>query len=221
MKSITFEDIRKNNEFETYIQKGDELLSVLGFTEHSFVHAGRVSNTIVDILTNLGHTGREVELAKIAGYIHDIGNMVNRVDHAQTGAVLAFNILSRMGMKPEEIATIVSAIGNHDEGTGKPVNIASAALILADKSDVRRSRVRNTDFSTFDIHDRVNYAVEHARVKVDSEKRIILLEMKIDVEISSLMEYFEIFLNRMMMCRKAADFLDAKFELVMNGTKLL
>lgn len=221
MDYITFEDIRNNSEFKTYIKKGDELLSVLGFTEHSFVHAGRVANTIVDILTSLGYCGREVELAKIAGYIHDIGNMVNRVDHAQTGAVLAFNILSRMGMDPEEIATIVSAIGNHDEGTGKPVNIASAALILADKSDVRRSRVRNTDFATFDIHDRVNYAVEQAQVKVDSERKIVQLEMRIDVEISSLMEYFEIFLNRMMMCRKAADFLEAKFELVMNGTKLL
>lgn len=221
MNNITFEDIRKNNEFHTYIQKGDELLSVLGFTEHSFVHAGRVANTAVNILSSLGYGEREVELGKIAGYIHDIGNMVNRIDHAQTGAVLAFNILTRMGMHPEEIATIVSSIGNHDEGTGKPVNIVSAALILADKCDVRRSRVRNTDFATFDIHDRVNYAVEHAQVKIDDEKRIILLEMKIDVEISSLMEYFEIFLNRMMMCRKAADFLNAKFELVMNGTKLL
>lgn len=221
MENITFEDIRKNNEFHTYIQKGDELLSVLGFTEHSFVHAGRVAHTAADILSSLGYSDREVELGKIAGYIHDIGNMVNRIDHAQTGAVLAFNILTRMGMNPEEIATIVSAIGNHDEGTGKPVNIVSAALILADKSDVRRGRVRNTDFATFDIHDRVNYAVEHAQVNVDPEKRIILLEMKIDVTISSLMEYFEIFLNRMMMCRKAADFLDSKFELVMNGTKLL
>jgi len=221
MKNITFEDIRKNSEFQTYIKKGDELLSVLGFTEHSFVHAGRVANTVADILSSLGYSEREVELGKIAAYIHDIGNMVNRVEHAQTGAVLAFNILTRLDMNPEEIATIISAIGNHDEGTGKPVNLASAALILADKSDVRRSRVRNTDFATFDIHDRVNYAVEQAQVKVDPKKRTILLEMKIDVDISSPMEYFEIFLNRMMMCRKAADFLDAKFELVMNGTKLL
>jgi len=221
MKNITFDDIRQNSEFKTYIQKADDLLSTLGFTEHSFIHAGRVANTTEYILSSLGYSKREVELGKIAAYIHDIGNMVNRVEHAQTGAVLAFNILTRIGMKPEEIATVISAIGNHDEGTGNPVNLASAALILADKSDVRRSRVRNTDFATFDIHDRVNYAVEQAQVKVDSEKRIILLQMNIDVEISSLMEYFEIFLNRMMMCRKAADFLDAKFELVMNGTKLI
>lgn len=221
MKKITFEDIRKNKEIETYIQKADDLLSLLGFTEHSFVHVGRVANIAADILSTLGYNERDVELAKIAGYIHDIGNMINRVEHAQTGATLAFNILTRMGMDPEEIAIVTSAIGNHDEGTGNPVNLASAALILADKSDVRRSRVRNRDISTFDIHDRVNYAVEQANVKVDSEKRIILLEMKIDVEISSLMEYFEIFLNRMMMCKKAANFLDCKFELVMNGTKLL
>jgi len=216
MGNITFEDIKQNSEFKTYIQKADELLSTLGFTEHSFIHAGRVANTTEYILSSLGYSKREVELAKIAAYIHDIGNMVNRVEHAQTGAVLAFNILSRIGMKPEEISTVISAIGNHDEGSGNPVNLASAALILADKSDVR-----NTDFATFDIHDRVNYAVEQAQVKVDHEKRVILLEMNIDVEISSLMEYFEIFLNRMMMCRKAANFLDAKFELVMNGTKLL
>ncbi|MBU5484504.1 HD domain-containing protein [Clostridium sp. MSJ-11] len=221
MKHITFEDIKKNKEFQTYIEKGDELLGVLGFTEHSFVHAGRVSYTAASILADLGYGERERELGKIAGYIHDIGNMINRIDHAQTGAILAFNILTRMEMPPEEIATIVSAIGNHDEGTGQPVNTVSAALILADKTDVRRSRVRNRDFATFDIHDRVNYAVEDAKVKVDSEKRIVLLEMKIDITISSLMEYFEIFLNRMMMCRKAADFLGAKFELVINGTKLL
>lgn len=221
MSHITFEDIKKNKEFQTYIQKGDELLGVMGFTEHSFVHAGRVSYTAANILSSLGYSEREKELGKIAGYIHDIGNMINRVDHAQTGAILAFNILTRMEMPPEEIATIVSAIGNHDEGTGQSVNTVSAALILADKSDVRRSRVRNTDFATFDIHDRVNYAVEHSEVKIDGEKRIILLEMKIDITISSLMEYFEIFLNRMMMCRKAADFLGATFELVINGTKVL
>ncbi|RXM57934.1 HD domain-containing protein [Clostridium tetani] len=221
MKHITFEDIKNNKEFQTYIQKGDELLGVMGYTEHSFIHAGKVSYTADSILASLGYSERERELGKIAGYIHDIGNMINRIDHAQTGAILAFDILTRMEMPPEEIATIVSSIGNHDEGTGQPVNTVSAALILADKSDVRRSRVRNRDFATFDIHDRVNYAVEDAEVKVNSEKRIILLEMKIDITISSLMEYFEIFLNRMMMCRKAAGFLDSKFDLVINGTKLL
>lgn len=221
MKHITFEDVKKNKEFQTYIEKGNELLGVLGYTEHSFVHAGKVAYTADSILHSLGYSERERELGKIAGYTHDIGNMINRIDHAQTGAILAFNILTRMEMPPEEIATIVSAIGNHDEGTGQPVNTVSAALILADKTDVRRSRVRNRDFATFDIHDRVNYAVEEAKVKINSEKRIVLLEMKIDITISSLMEYFEIFLNRMMMCRKAADFLNAKFELVINGTKLL
>jgi len=221
MSDITYKDIVKNQEIRTYLEKGDELLGVLGFTEHAVVHAGKIAELAAIILAKLGYSDREAELARIAGYIHDIGNMVNRIDHAQTGAVICFNILTRMGMKPEEIATVVSAIGNHDESTGTAINNVSAALILADKTDVRRSRVRNTDFAKFDIHDRVNYAVERSEVKVDGERRSILLDLKIDTQIIPLMEYFEIFLQRMVMCRRAADFLDAKFELVMNGAKLI
>lgn len=221
MKKITFEDIKNNEEIRTYIQKGDEVLGAIGFTKHDFGHAGKVAEAAGSILKELGYSEREIELAKIAGYIHDIGNMVNRVDHAQTGAILAFNILTRIGMDPEEIALVVSAVGNHDEGTGSAINTTSAALILADKTDVRRSRVRNTDFSTFDIHDRVNYAVEKAEVHVNGISRTILLDMTIDTEISSPMEYFEIFLTRMMLCRKAADFLGASFQLSMNGNRLL
>lgn len=162
-----------------------------------------------------------MELAKIAGYIHDIGNMINREDHAQTGAVLCFNILTRLGMDSLEIATVVSAVGNHDEGVGSPINPVSAAIILSDKTDVRRSRVRNTDFATFDIHDRVNYAVRKGSVKICGEEKIIELDLTIDTSICPLMEYFEIFISRMILCRKAADFLSAKFTLTINGTKML
>ncbi|GAB6086988.1 HD domain-containing protein [Alkaliphilus crotonatoxidans] len=221
MGEITYQEIRKNEEIKTYLQMGDNLLGVLGYTEHAYVHAGKVAETAAKILLKLGYTEREAELARIAGYTHDIGNMVNRVDHAQTGALLAFNIFTRLGMKPEEIGIIVAAIGNHDEGSGAPVSSVSAALILADKTDVRRSRVRNDDFATFDIHDRVNYAVEDAKIIIDGEIKSVLLNLTIDTKICSLMEYFEIFLTRMMMCRRAADFLGAKFELVINGTKLL
>ena len=221
MNEITYEDIKRSKEFQTYIQAGDQLLGTMGFTKHDFGHAAKVSETAAHILKELGHEGRNIELAKIASYIHDIGNMINRENHAQTGALLAFQILRDMGMPPNEIVMVVSAIGNHDEGTGSPVNIVSAALILADKTDVRRSRVRNHDFATFDIHDRVNYAVEKSEVHVDNNTKSIMLNLVIDTEICSLMDYFEIFLTRMLLCRKAADFLGTKFELVMNGTRIL
>lgn len=221
MSLITYEDIKQNKEFKTYIEMGDKLLGVKGYTKHEFGHVGKVSDTAANILKIFGYSAREVELAQIAGYIHDIGNMINREDHAQTGAIMAFNILTRLEMDPEEIALVVSSVGNHDEGTGNPVNPISAALILGDKTDVRRSRVRNTDFSTFDIHDRVNYAVEKSIVNVDKAKKTIELNLTIDTSICPIMEYFEIFMGRMIMCRRAADFLDAKFELVMNGTKIL
>ena len=221
MSLITFEDIKNNKEFRTYIEIGDKHLGVKGFTKHDFGHVINVAETAGHILENLGFSEREVELAKIAAYIHDVGNMVNRQEHAQTGACICFNILTRLGMEPEEIAIIVSSIGNHDEEVGSPVNPVSAALILGDKADVRRSRVRNTDFATFDIHDRVNYAVEDAIVKVDGVNRSIELVLTIDTSICPLMEYFEIFLTRMLLCRKAADFLDTKFSLIMNGTKML
>lgn len=221
MGIISYLDIKNNKEINVYIQKGNELLGVMGYTDHSAIHATKVAETAAKILLSLGYSEREAELARIAGYIHDIGNTVNRIDHAQTGAVMAFNILSKLGMDPEEIAIIVAAIGNHDESTGSSANPVSAALILGDKTDVRRSRVRNKEFVTFDIHDRVNYAVEKSKVIIDEKRRTILLDLTLDMKISSLVEYFEIFLARMIMCRRAADFLDAKFELVANGNKMI
>lgn len=218
---ITYEDVKNNKEIQAYIGSADKILGVAGYTKHDLGHVCKVAETAEYILKELGHTGRILELARIAGFMHDIGNMINRYDHAQTGALLAFQILRDMGMDPEEIFIVTAAIGNHDEGTGQPVNIVSSALILADKVDVRRSRVRNDDYATFDIHDRVNYAVEKAEVKVNNHDKSIQLYLSIDTKICSLMEYFEIFLNRMMLCRKAADFLNSKFELVMNGTKVL
>lgn len=221
MGIISYLDIKNNKEINVYIQKGNELLGVMGYTDHSAIHATKVAETAAKILLSLGYSEREAELARIAGYIHDIGNTVNRIDHAQTGAVMAFNILSKLGMDPEEIAIIVAAIGNHDESTGSSANPVSAALILGDKTDVRRSRVRNKEFVTFDIHDRVNYAVEESKVIIDENKRTILLDLTIDMKISSLVEYFEIFLARMLMCRRAADFLEIKFELIANGNKMI
>ncbi|HOA79794.1 MAG TPA: HD domain-containing protein [Defluviitaleaceae bacterium] len=221
MWKITYSDIRNNPEINTYIKKGDELLGMMGFTDHSEIHAAKVAETAATILQKLGYSERECELAKISGYLHDIGNAVNRIDHAQTGAVMAFNILSKLNMDPEEIATVVSAIGNHDESTGTAISPVSAALILADKTDVRRSRVRNKELVTFDIHDRVNYAVEKSKVIIDEKNKNIILELTIDMRISSLIEYFEIFLTRMLMCRRAADFLNINFELVANEKKMV
>lgn len=221
-KIVTYEEIVADSEIRTYIEKGDRHIGTMGYTEHSFAHVKRVSKIAADILTKLGDSNeRVIELARIAGYMHDIGNVVNRIDHAQTGAIMAFQLLSRMNMSPSEIASVAAAIGNHDEETGTAVNSISAALILADKTDVRRSRVRNRDRSTFDIHDRVNFAVENSETLTIPDKRIIRLILKIDTDICSLMDYFEIFLTRMMMCRRAADFLNATFELVINGTKLM
>ena len=196
---ITFEDIQNNEEIKTYITCADESLRALGFTEHSFAHVTRVSETAAYILQTLGYSEHEVELARIAGYLHDIGNLVNRIEHSQSGAVMAFRILENMNMSPRDVATIVTAIGNHDEGTGVPVNAVAAALILADKSDVRRTRVRNADISTFDIHDRVNYSVEKSILKINEEKTLIKLKLQIDPKISSVMNYFEIFMERMIM----------------------
>lgn len=218
---ITYEDIKQNKEINTYIRRGDDLLGILGFTEHSQAHCTRVSNIAADILNKLNYTVREIELSKIAGYLHDIGNVVNRIDHAQTGAVMAFNILTNLKMDAEEISTIVAAIGNHDEGTGSAVNPVSAALIMADKTDVRRSRVRNNDFAKFDIHDRVNYAVTSSELTVLDDKKSIKLNIELDTNICSVMDYFEIFLGRMIMCRRAAEFLDIKFKLIANGTEVM
>lgn len=218
---ITYESLKHNEEIRTYIRRADESLKALGSTEHSFAHVTRVSETAADILSALGYDAHEIELTKIAGYLHDIGNLVNRVDHSQSGALMAFRILDHMGMPPEDIATIVTAIGNHDEGTGVPVNGIAAALILADKSDVRRSRVRNADFATFDIHDRVNYSVTSSDLVLDTDKKTVTLTLDIDTDVASVMSYFEIFLGRMVMCRKAADKLGLQFKLNINGQMLI
>ena len=218
---LTYEEIRSNGDIRTYIKSADASLEALGYTEHSFAHVTKVAETAADILAALGYSAREIENAKIAGFLHDIGNLVNRVDHSQSGAVMAFRILDKLGMSAPDIAEIVTAIGNHDEGTGVPVNAISAALILADKSDVRRSRVRNHDISTFDIHDRVNYSVEEASLDITEDRRGIVLTLKVDGSIGSVMDYFEIFLGRMIMCRKAAEKLGLYFSLVINGQKLL
>ena len=202
---ITFNEIKNNKDIRTLISAADQSLAALGFTDHSFAHVGLVSERAGDILDALGAEPREVELTRIAGYLHDIGNLVNRTEHSQSGAVMAFRILDKMGMDMSEIATVVTAIGNHDEGTGVPVSRVAAAIILADKSDVRRSRVRNTDFATFDIHDRVNYSVVNSELHIDPDGKTIRLSLEIDTTISSIMDYFEIFLKRMTMCCRAAD----------------
>ena len=218
---ITFEDIQNNEEIKTYITCADESLKTLGFTEHSFAHVTRVSETAAYILQTLGYSEHEVELARIAGYLHDIGNLVNRIEHSQSGAVMAFRILENMNMSPRDVATIVTAIGNHDEGTGVPVNAVAAALILADKSDVRRSRVRNVDPASFDIHDRVNYSVQESVTEIDNEHAEVLLRLQIDTRYCSVMDYFEIFMERMLLCRRAAEKLDLEFHLDINGQRMV
>ena len=218
---VTFEDIRNNAEIRTYIEKGNENLGVLGFTKHSVGHATKVSDTAAKILEGLDYDARTVELARIAGYMHDIGNCVNRTDHAHSGAIMAMTILRDLGMEPKEIATVIAAIGNHDEKTGTAVDAVSAALILADKTDVRRSRVRNRNIASFDIHDRVNYSVKRADLDISTEKKEIELKLQIDTDFCSVMDYFEIFLGRMILCRKAAEKLGLRFRLSVNGQILL
>lgn len=217
---ISFEDVKNNKVVQTYIKKADESLSALGYTEHSFPHVSRVAFIARDILLALGYDEREAELAQIAGYLHDIGNVVNRVEHAQSGAIMAFRILDHMGADPEDIATIITAIGNHDESTAFPVNAVAAALIIADKTDVRDSRVRNQDVATFDIHDRVNYAVKRSEVRIAKGSHIEL-ELSIDNNMCTVMDYFEIFLTRMMLCRKAAEKLGLEFWLIINGQRVI
>jgi len=218
---LTFEEIKKNENIRIYIEKADESLNALGYTEHSFAHVTKVAECAGYILESLGYSAHDVEMVKIAGYLHDIGNLVNRSEHSQSGAVMAFRILDKLNMPAEDIATVVTAIGNHDEGTGVPVNAVSAALFLADKSDVRRSRVRNHDISTFDIHDRVNYSVKESSLALNDEKTEITLSLKLDSQYSSISEYFEIFLSRMLLCRKAAEKLNLSFHLVVNGQMVM
>lgn len=193
----------------------------MGYTEHSFAHVGRVAETARYILSKLNYSERECELAQIAAWLHDIGNLVNRVDHAQSGAVMAFRILDNMGAEAGDIATIVTAIGNHDEGTAVAVNHIAAALILSDKTDVRRSRVRNKDMTGFDIHDRVNYSVRKSEVRINEERTLLILKLDIDTRYCSVMDYFEIFLGRMILCRKAAEKLGLKFRLIINEQQMV
>jgi HD superfamily phosphodiesterase len=218
---INFNDIKNSPAVKAYIEAADKSLLALGYTEHSYPHVLSVAENAARILFSLGYDERTVELAKIAGYLHDIGNLVNRIAHSQSGAIMAFKILTDMNMHHEEVARVVAAIGNHDEGTGVPIDELSAALILADKSDVRRTRVRNHTELSFDIHDRVNYSVEKSSLEVDREKSLAMLSLSIDIGISSIADYFEIFLDRMILCRRAAEKLALNFELYINGQKLI
>ena len=228
MSNITYKYIKTNKDVQTYISKADAALFSIGYTEHSNAHVERAAANAFMILDTLGYDSRTCELAQIAAYMHDIGNVVNRVGHAQTGAVMAFRLLDRLGMPADEICCIISAIGNHDESSAAPVTPIAAALIIADKSDVRRSRVRisnetfvPTNENLSDIHDRVNYAVESSRLAFSEDKKELVLNLKIDLKISSVMEYFEIFLSRMSLCRTAAEYLGVKFGVIINGSRIL
>ena len=218
---ITLQDVKKNLEVQQLISSTQDGLNALGYTEHSFRHIGIVSKRAGGVLEILGYDSRRVELARIAGYLHDIGNCVNRTDHAHSGAILAYQILKDLGMDPKERTEIMMAIGSHDESTGTPVNDISAALILADKSDVHRDRVVNKNLSTFDKHDKVNYAVTDSNFEISKEERKVILNLTIDREISPVLDYFEIFMDRTMMSKHAAKFLNIWFELIINDTKLL
>lgn len=218
---VTFEDVKNNKEITSLIFNSQKQLDALGYTEHSMRHITIVSNRAAELLRELGYDEHRVELAKIAGYMHDIGNAVNRVDHAHSGAILAYQILKDMGMDINDRIEIMMAIGNHDEATGTAVSDISAALILADKSDVHRDRVRNQNMSTFDKHDKVNYAVTNADFVFNKEERKITLSLTIDRELCPVLDYFEIFMDRTMMSKYAAKYLNIWFELIINGTKLL
>jgi len=218
---ITFEDVRKNEEIQSLINAAQEQLDAIGYTEHAERHINIVASRCGEILQALGYDEHTIELGKIAGYLHDIGNAINRHDHAHSGAILAYQILKEMGMPANDGAQILLAIGNHDEETGTAVSNISAALILADKSDVHRSRVTNTNMATFDIHDRVNYAVTDAKLEVNAKERKITLRLQIDTDICPVLNYFQIFMDRTMMSKYAAKFLNIWFELIINDTKLL
>ena len=218
---MTYEQIRCDEEIRTYVECSDAALAALGYTEHNQPHVCRVAEEAGRILSLLGYSEHDVELVKIAGYMHDIGNIVNRHDHCQSGAVMAFSLLRERGFDARDVSDIMTAIGNHDEGAGTPVSAIAAALILADKSDVRRSRVRNNDRSTFDIHDRVNYSVEKSTLSVNDEKTLLTLSLTIDTSIGSVSDYFEIFLERMLLCRRAAECLGLRFRLIVNEQVLM
>ena len=218
---MKYKEIRENKEINAYLKKGDANLGLLGFTDHSQAHCVHVAHQAGKILERFGYSEHEIELAKIAGYMHDIGNAINRTHHAEYGALLANDLLKDTNMSLEDRITVISAIGNHDESTGNPEDVISAALIIADKTDVRRNRVRNKDKASFDIHDRVNYAVTEASLTVCPEKNLVTLDLQIDENICSMLEYFEIFLERMLMCRRASEMLGAKFKMTANGSKIV
>lgn len=217
---ITLDKIRREPKIRTFIEAANNQMNVLGYTEHGFRHAGIVAETARNIITSLGQNGRIAELAAIAGYLHDIGNAINRLGHPDTAALMAFTLLNEIGMPAEEVAQIIAAIGNHEEDLGAPVSAIGAALILADKSDVHHSRVQNQNPITFDIHDRVNFSVQKSMMRVDTENKSINLELVTDEELASVMEYFEIFLSRMLMCRRAADFFGYKFKIIINDVEM-
>ena len=220
MIKTDYKQIRANEEINLLIEKGNDTLKELGYTEHSKKHAAKTAETAGRILKELGYGKHKIELAKIAGYMHDIGNSINRQDHAHSGAILAYQILKDTDLPLKDILVITTAVGHHDEATGTAVDGVFAALILADKTDVRRNRVQNRNKATFDIHDRVNYAALSSRLIIDKEKRMIQMELELDDSICTVMDYFEIFLKRMLMCRRAAERLNCKFKLVANGNKL-
>lgn len=220
MEKITYQKIKALPEINAYIEQGDRVLGAMGYTEHSRKHAAKVAEMAGEILEKLGYDAHMIEPAKIAGYMHDMGNSINRVDHAHSGAIMAFQLLTRMGIDEKDIAVIISAIGQHDEKSGVAVDPVSAALILADKTDVRRNRVRNQIKETFDKHDRVNYAARTSSLKIDVKEAVILLEIELDEEISSMIDYFEIFLQRMLMCKRAAELLGLRFKVTANGNKI-
>lgn len=221
-KKITIKEVKNDSEVIAFIARADKVMEEIGYTEHGYRHADLVSKIAFNILDRLGYSKREAELAGIAGYLHDIGNLINRKNHYLVGAKISGDILKGLGMEPDEVSQIMSAIGNHEEESGTAIDAITAALILADKSDVHRSRVRRdiAEFA-FDIHDRVNYAVNHSFLRVNNEEKKIALELEIDTDISQVMDYFEIFLDRMTMCRRAADTLGCEFEIIINGVKIL
>lgn len=219
--NFTLEDIKKNEKISMYVKMADKSLASLGYTEHSFAHVGVVAENAGYILATLGYPAHETELARIAGYMHDIGNVVNRINHSQSGAIIAFRLLDNLGMDAADASEIVMAIENHDEGTGTPVSSIAAALIIADKADVRRSRVRNRDEATFDIHDRVNYSVKESELKINKEHTLIKLKLSIDTHYCSVMDFFEIFMERMVLCRAAAEKLGLRFKLIINEQQLM
>ena len=217
---ITLDVIRRNPKVKTYMEAANNQMKALGYTEHGFRHAGIVAETAQNIMTDLGQDPRHAELTAISGFIHDIGNAVSRQGHTDTAALMAFTLLNEMDMPANEIALVIAAIGNHEEEIGAPVSSISAALIIADKSDVHHSRVQNQNPLTFDIHDRVNFSVQRSKLRVDTDNKSINLELNTDEKSASVMEYFEIFLSRMLICRRAADYFGYKFKLVINGVDM-